>query len=171
MNQIKEEDYGLRLDLGCGENKQKGFIGMDKRALSNVDIVHDLQEFPYPVDDDSCFQVLMSHVYEHIEPKYRIDLINEIWRIMKPDGQLLLSAPYAGSIGANQDPTHYPCPNQATFQYFDPDYPLYYVYKPKPWKLVRNDYCLQANLEVILEPRKEKEEEKQTEGNELCQTQ
>jgi predicted SAM-dependent methyltransferase len=127
---------------------------MDLRALENVDIVHDIQKFPWPVPADSCFQVLLSHVYEHIEPKYRIRLIDEIWRITKKGGQLLLSAPYSMSMGAFQDPTHYPSPNEATFTYFDPDHPLYQVYKPQPWKLVRNNWQVNGNVEVIMEPRK-----------------
>jgi predicted SAM-dependent methyltransferase len=125
---------GAKLDVGCGENKQPGWIGMDKRKCKGVDIVHDIQVFPWPVPSNSCFQVLMSHVYEHIEPKYRLELMDELWRIIKKNGQLLLSAPYWRSMGANQDPTHYMCPNEVTFTYFDPDKPLYGIYKPKPWK-------------------------------------
>lgn len=129
---------------------------MDKRKLKGVDIVHDVQKFPYPIPDNSCFQVLMSHLYEHIEPKYRIQVIDELWRIIKPGGQLLIAAPYDQSIGATQDPTHYTCPNEATFSYFDPKYPLYQVYKPKPWTLVRNYYQTTGNINVILEPIKGK---------------
>jgi predicted SAM-dependent methyltransferase len=142
---------GIRLDIGCGENKQPNFIGMDIRSIKGVDIIHDAQDFPYPIPNDCCLQVLLSHLWEHIEPKNRIKLMDEIWRIMKPDGQLLISVPYYLSFGAYQDPTHYPCPNEATFTYFDPKYPLYQIYKPKPWKLVRNDYSMNGNLEVIME--------------------
>ena len=145
---------GIRLDVGCGENKQRGWVGMDCRPLPGIDIVHDVQVFPWPIPDESCFQVLLSHLWEHVEPKYRICLMDELWRIMKKEGQLLISSPYATSIGAFQDPTHYGCPNEATFTYFDPDFPLYNVYKPKPWKLVRNSYVLAGNIEIILESRK-----------------
>ncbi len=147
---------GAFLDIGCGDNKQKNFIGMDKRKLEGVDIVHDAQKIPYPVPTDSCFQVLMSHLWEHIEPKYRIDVIDELWRIIRPGGQLLLAAPYDLSMGATQDPTHYTAPNEATFTYFDPKYPLYQVYKPKPWTLVRNVFQHGGNMNVILEPIKTK---------------
>jgi hypothetical protein len=150
-----KEHSGAKLDVGCGENKQPGWIGMDKRRVKGVDIVHDVQNFPWPVPDDSCFQVLLSHLWEHIEPKYRVDLMNELWRIVQNNGQLLLSAPYCMSMGAAQDPTHYPCPNEATFTYFDPDHPLYSIYKPKPWKLTRNSWNANGNIEVILEPRKQ----------------
>ena len=146
---------GICLDIGCGENKQRGWVGMDIRRLDGIDIVHDVQKFPWPIPSNCCFQILLSHLWEHIEPKYRIRLMDELWRIIKKDGQLLISAPYATSTGAFQDPTHYTCPNEATFTYFDPDFPLYNVYKPKAWKLVRNNFQLNGNMEVILEPKKQ----------------
>jgi predicted SAM-dependent methyltransferase len=148
---IFKSKTGIHLDIGCGENKQPNFIGMDIRSVKGVDIVHDAQDFPYPIPDSCCLQVLLSHLWEHIEPKNRIKLMDEIWRVMKPDGQLLISVPYYLSFGAYQDPTHYPCPNEATFTYFDPKYPLYQIYKPKPWKLLRNDYTMNGNMEVIME--------------------
>jgi SAM-dependent methyltransferase len=149
-------NQGIRLDIGCGGAKQNHWVGMDIRELKGVDIVHNVQDFPYPIPDDSCFQILLSHLWEHIEPKYRIQMMNELWRIMKPDGQLLISVPYYLSFGATQDPTHYTCPNEATMTYFDPNCGLYNIYKPKPWKIIRNDYQINGNLEVILEAQKSK---------------
>jgi SAM-dependent methyltransferase len=152
---ILASKMGIRLDLGCGENKQANWVGMDIRELEGIDIVHDVQDIPYPIPDSCCLQVLMSHLWEHIEPKYRIKVMDEIWRIMKPGGQLLISVPYYLSFGAYQDPTHYPCPNEATATYFDPKFPLYQVYKPKPWKIIRNDYTANGNMEIIVEAIKE----------------
>jgi hypothetical protein len=146
---------GTRLDLGCSDHKQPGWIGLDIRRVKGVDIVHDVQKFPWPVPTNSCFQVLMSHLWEHIEPKYRMRLMEELHRIIRPQGQLFISAPYATSFGANIDPTHYPCPNEGTFTYFDPDHAMYQVYKPSPWKLTRNNYQVTGNIEAVLEPRKD----------------
>ena len=134
---LPDSKKGWKLDIGCSDHKQPNFVGMDIRKVEGVDIVWDVTKFPYPIPSNSCLLILMSHLWEHIEPKYRVDVMNELWRIMKPDGQLLLSAPYANSFGASQDPTHYPCPNEATFTYFDKGYPLYNVYKPKCWKIIR----------------------------------
>lgn len=150
-----ETAKGIQLDIGCGEKKQKGWVGIDARPCEGVDIVHDLQVFPWPLPDSVALRALCSHLWEHIEPKYRIRFMDEIWRVMKPEGQLLLSAPYWTSFGAFQDPTHYPCPNEATFTYFDSSQPLYEIYKPKPWKIIVNNYQYNGNLEVVLEARKD----------------
>jgi hypothetical protein len=145
---------GIKLDVGCGESTQKGWVRMDRRRLPGIDIVHDVQRFPWPLPAGCCSQILLSHLWEHIEPKHRMRLMDELWRICRADGQLWLVSPYAGSMGANQDPTHYSCPNAATFTYFDPKHSLYQVYKPKPWRLVNNAYLMQGNLEVVMEPVK-----------------
>ena len=56
----------IRLDLGCGANKQPGFVGMDIRALPGVDIVHDVEDIPWPLPDGCCMAIMASHLVEHI---------------------------------------------------------------------------------------------------------
>jgi SAM-dependent methyltransferase len=82
-----------------------------------------------------------------------LDFMNEVWRVMKPGGTFAIAVPYAGSRGFWQDPTHINGCNEVTWQYFDPDYPLYTIYKPKPWKIRKGFpvYQVQGNMEVILE--------------------
>lgn len=146
---------GILLDIGCGGNKQPRFVGMDKRKLPGVDIVHDLERFPYPLENESCLTIVGSHIVEHLKPWLMLEFMDELWRIMKRDGQLALSMPYGVSRGYVQDPTHCnPC-NEATWQYFDPDYPLYSIYQPKPWKIMPGFPVWQAvgNLEVVMEKR------------------
>ena len=154
-----ERAKGIKLDVGCGQFKQKGFVGLDQYKQAGVDIVHDIQQFPWPVPDNSCFQVLMSHIWEHIEPKYRFQVMDELWRIVRHDGQLLLSCPYSGSFLEAAHPAHYMCPNEAAFQFFDPDFMLWHscsYKKPLPWKIVRSVFSLNGCIEIILEPRKDK---------------
>lgn len=66
---LKEKNRGIKLDIGCGANKQgPDWVGMDLRPEPGVDIVHNLEQFPYPIPDDSCSLVTASHVLEHISP-------------------------------------------------------------------------------------------------------
>jgi SAM-dependent methyltransferase len=164
-----EKYKGIQLDIGCGSNKQPGFVGMDKREIPEVvDIVHDLEEVPYPLEDESCITIVGSHVWEHLKPWLTIDIMNELWRIMKPGGRLALSMPYGWSYGFVQDPTHCNPSNVATWQYFDPRYPLWIIYQPKPWKIVKGFPVWQetGNMEVVLEkllkPEDAREEDTKT---------
>jgi len=143
---------GIMLDLGCGANKQQNFVGIDKRALPEVDIVHDLEEFPYPLDDESVLTIVASHIIEHIKPWKFISLMDELWRILIPNGQLAIGMPYGVSFGYVQDPTHCnPC-NEATWRYFDHRADLYRIYKPKPWEIEKGFPAWQANgnMEVLM---------------------
>lgn len=150
---ISRHSLGIKLDVGCGSNKQAGYVGLDKRKLDGVDIAHDAEVFPYPLPDGCCSTILMSHLIEHIKPWLTVDLLNEMWRLLKPNGQLLISTPYAGSFGYWQDPTHCNGCNEATWTYFDPDYFLHCIYRPKPWKIERNAWWETGNMEVILAKR------------------
>ncbi len=154
LRKLFASKLGIDLDVGCGEAKQKNFVGMDIRKVPGVDILHDACKFPWPIPSSCCNKILLSHMWEHIKPWLSIKFMDELWRVMKEDGQLLISTPYATSFGYYQDPTHCNPSNEATWTYFDPAYFLYTIYKPKPWKIVRNVYQMNHNMEVILEKRK-----------------
>lgn len=151
LNSLK----GISLDIGCGGNKQPGFVGLDIRPLPGVDIVHDMEQIPYPIPDEICNVILASHVVEHINPARFgfVNVMNEWHRLLKPHGRLLISLPYGFSYGYVQDPTHCnPC-NEATWAYFDPTHPsgLYGIYTPKPWKIIVSSLHTNGNMEVVLE--------------------
>jgi SAM-dependent methyltransferase len=145
---------GVKLDLGCGSNKQPGFVGLDRFRSPGVDIVHDLQRFPWPVPSNSCSTVLLSGVWGFIEPKYSDRFMDELWRICRHDGQALISSPYAGTFLAQSVPGHYSCPTELTFGFYCPDWTSYNG-RSRPWKIVRNDPNKVGNIEVILEPYKD----------------
>ena len=152
IKKVIEKNSGICLDIGAGENRQAGFVTLDRRPLPNIDIVHDLESFPYPLPNECCLTIIGSHIIEHLSPKVTIDFFNELWRIIKPNGQLALSTPYAGSPGFWQDPTHCNGFSEVTFLYFDPKSPLYGIYKPKPWKIDKGFPVWQntGNLEVMM---------------------
>lgn len=157
IEKLLKSKSGIVLDLGCGANKRSPrFVGIDKRDLPGVDIIHDLEVFPWPLPDECCISVVASHLVEHIKPWLTIDFFNEVWRITKEGGKLAISTPLAGSTGYYQDPSHCSPYVPATFQYFDPDYPLYQIYSPSPWKIEVGFPVWQGNgnLEVILVKRK-----------------
>lgn len=153
---------GIQLDIGCGANKQPGWVGMDVRALPGVDIVHDLNVHPWPLPDECVLRAIASHLVEHIPPVVVIDgrtrflfveFMDEVWRILKVGGQFAISAPHGSSQGFLQDPTHCNALNEATWAYFSPGHPsgLYRIYEPKPWRIQHLSWNPAANLEVLLE--------------------
>jgi predicted SAM-dependent methyltransferase len=146
----KKPKLKFNLDIGCGENCQKGFVGLDKRNLPGVEIVHDIEVFPWPIETESVDVAMMSHLVEHIKPWLTIDVMDECWRILKDGAMLFVSTPYAGTFRYFQDPTHCNPWNEATTEYFVKGTPLYDVYKPKPWKLEKRVWHIHGDLEFVL---------------------
>ncbi len=92
------------LDLGCGDKKAKGAIGVDRVNLPGVDLVHDLEVFPYPFEGNSFDRIILKHVVEHIGDV--IGLMEEIHRIANPRALVEIVTPHFTSLNSYNDPTH-----------------------------------------------------------------
>lgn len=68
FNKLLEKYPIPKLDIGCGQNKNKDFIGMDYVDYPGVDIVHDVEVFPWPIPDNTFQLAVSSHVLEHLNP-------------------------------------------------------------------------------------------------------
>jgi predicted O-methyltransferase YrrM len=141
---------GILLDVGCQDRKQANFVGIDWKQRPGVDIVHDLESFPYPIESESCHTIKCVHVVEHILPRKVFDFMNELWRMLMPNGQLMISTPYANSPGFFTDPTHVSHFTEVSWQLFDPQFPLYTRHEPKPWKIEHSSWKPDGNIEAIL---------------------
>jgi SAM-dependent methyltransferase len=164
MKEILAKKKYSYVDIGCGGNKQGGvdgdWFGIDYRKMPGVDLVQDLEVFPWKVPSESFNTAVASHVIEHINPSHGIFIkfMNESWRILKPGGEFILGAPYATSTGMFRDPTHVNFINEETWSYFDPEDQfyrggLYHIYSPLPWRIKINTWHVDGNIEVVLVKR------------------
>ena len=98
----------MKLNLGCGHNKQPGFVNVDAAAACQPDEVVDLEAFPWPWPDDSAELVLFHHSLEHLggDPKVFLRLMQELYRVCAPDARVLIHAPHPRSDNYIGDPTH-----------------------------------------------------------------
>lgn len=113
----KEEAKPVKINIACGQNKQEGYIGIDKVKTECTDIVHNLDEFPWPFPDNYADEVMCSHYVEHVRDL--ISFMDEIWRITKVGGKVTIIAPYYSSMRATQDPTHVRSICEASFLYYN----------------------------------------------------
>jgi SAM-dependent methyltransferase len=95
---------GRVLDVGCGSAKAPGAVGLDISPDTEADIVHDLNVFPYPIEDSSFDHVLMQDVLEHVDHPVRV--LEELHRVLRSGGRLQLRTPHFSSLLAYSDPTH-----------------------------------------------------------------
>lgn len=110
----------FRLDIACGQNKTEGFFGVDVARSEGVDLVYDLEKFPWPFPDNSVDEVICSHYIEHT--KDLISFMNELYRILKSGARATINAPYYNSMRAWQDPTHTRAISEATFLYYNKEW-------------------------------------------------
>lgn len=96
------------LDLGCGKNKIKRkdaiVIGIDIEPESGVDVVHNLNKFPYPFKDNEFDEIVCFDILEHLKDVPSV--MKEIHRIGKKGALLKIQAPHFSSPYASMDPTH-----------------------------------------------------------------
>jgi SAM-dependent methyltransferase len=101
----QSDEAGPRvLDIGCGTNKIPGAIGMDVNPRSAADVIHDLDNLPYPFSDNQFDEVIGRHVIEHVRDPMAV--VTELHRITRPGGLVKLIAPHWTNPDFATDLTH-----------------------------------------------------------------
>jgi SAM-dependent methyltransferase len=121
------------LDLGCGPNPKNYFnaeilYGIDIRNDIELNIIKaDLVLEPIPFEE-SFFDYVTAHDFiEHIpriiyttQRSYPfVNLMSEIWRVLKVNGKFLSFTPAYPNPAAFTDPTHVNIITEQTYNYFD----------------------------------------------------
>ena len=109
----------LKLNLGCGKKNTPDYWGIDIQDLPGVDEVYNV-ETGIPKNDETFDEVLAHDFLEHTHAEKNIFVMEEIYRVLKPGGELVAVVPStdAGGHGAFQDPTHISFWNETKFRYF-----------------------------------------------------
>lgn len=119
----------ILLDLGCGRNKQKAQAwGVDLQRFSATTSVQAHIERGLPFADAAVDQIYTVHFLEHVRDL--VGVMNEIHRVLKPDGVLHVMVPHWQCINAVADPTHVRFFHAQTFKYFCSEQPGVRPYRP-----------------------------------------
>lgn len=73
----------MKINIGCGHNKRKGFVGIDMYKTSATDMVVELLQFPWPLESDSVEEVYCEHFFERVPKELRGKFMDELHRVMK----------------------------------------------------------------------------------------
>jgi ubiquinone/menaquinone biosynthesis C-methylase UbiE len=108
---------------------------------NNKKQIIELNEFdinqPIPLKDDSCEELSSTHVIQRVDDLFKY--FEDVYRVLKKDGVIHLSAPYYTSVRASQDPMHKRSISEATF-----------VYLSKKWREVNKiPYDVKCDLEIV----------------------
>lgn len=111
----------MELLMGCGHRRDKiaGVNGnhewdqlttLDHNPLCKPDILHDLNESPYPFGDNTFDEIHAYEVLEHLgrqgDARYFFNQWDEIHRILIPGGYFFGTVPKSGSVWVWGDPSH-----------------------------------------------------------------
>ena len=125
INIIPNNEY-YRLELGCGNKKHWRHdcnLRLDKIDFGQ-DIVWDLLN-GIPLPDNFCSYIYTSHTFEHLPQDRIVDVMNECWRVLMPEGELWVVVPHMDQPRA-YIPVHITRFNTLSFDFFtkeaNPDY-------------------------------------------------
>jgi SAM-dependent methyltransferase len=104
------------IDLGCGQRKKEGRIGIDAVDLPDVDIVADLEKGLPFLPNNSVDQIYCRSFLEHV--KNFENLMAEIVRVLKKDGTAHIFVPHFSNPHYYSDFTHTRFFGLYTFYYF-----------------------------------------------------
>lgn len=128
----------MKLNIACGQGLQAGWTGFDIVGKEKVAvpegaeyIQHNVLTFPWPIASGSVDEAECSHFVEHIPHQvhwfgYPLEkdglfmFMEEVYRVLRPEGTITITCPYYLSQRAVQDPTHCRGISENTFMYFDP---------------------------------------------------
>lgn len=110
-----------KLNLGAGTDIQKGeeWVNLDIVALDGIDVVHDLNQYPWPFDYSNFNEVRAIDVLEHLDDPVRF--ITECWNVLQPGGVLFIQTPRYDAEFLWIDPTHKRGFHEQSMDFFDPD--------------------------------------------------
>lgn len=115
---MRTKHVGIKLNIGCGEQKEAGWIGLD-RADYGQKIIRDLER-GLPFCDNSVDEIKADSILEHIE--FNDDFVfimNECYRVLKPDGVMYIRVPHWRGHSRHKDPTHCRDFDEKTFSYLE----------------------------------------------------
>ena len=88
----------VKLDIGCGTNPQKDFIGIDVKDCGQEVLWDIRQGIPFP--DNSVSEIYTCHFLEHLAVDEDIEFLKEVFRTLKTGGIFRNYTPHANGICA-----------------------------------------------------------------------
>ncbi len=103
-----------------------------------VDVRHDLDNYPWPFEDNQFEEVYANSVIEHIEDL--LSCFGELHRILKPNGIFKGGVSWYNYGGAFGDPTHKQFFTKTTFDYLTGKSEYSYIETTGVWEIVKLEF-------------------------------
>jgi len=82
-----------KLEVGCGNFPQPGYIHLDVRKFDHIDVVCDFSKEKLPFPDNDLDEILSNHSIEHISWRLLPHVVGEWHRVLAPGGRVFFRTP------------------------------------------------------------------------------
>jgi hypothetical protein len=131
------------LNLGCGLKPIQGAVNLDCAQSTNPDVLHDLNEFPWPLCTGSFREIHAYDVIEHLGDV--VAVIEELHRVATPGGVVHITVPHYSCSNAFTDPTHRHYFSAASINYFTGD-SAFPFYSPVRFRLLTRQIVFRKSI-------------------------
>ncbi len=151
------------LEIGSGvqyykPKKNETVIHSDKLPLPHVEVIFDLNKFPYPFNNNTFNKVVANHILEHL--LYPMKTMEEVHRICRSNAIIEIEVPFFSSSVAHTCLDHRNFFGWTTFDDYDPEHidkwdnPLYILpaFKIIERKLIFGRHRSTKKVNFIINP-------------------
>lgn len=110
------------LNLGSGKKPRPGAVNVDVTGITQPELIHNLDETPWPLPDSHFTEVHAYDVIEHLKDLPRT--MEEIHRICAPGALVFITVPHFSSANSFTDPTHLHHLSARSMLYFTDEHEL-----------------------------------------------
>jgi SAM-dependent methyltransferase len=97
---------GLRVNLGCGVRRIEGWINVDHEPQTGPDMLFDIGQGSWPLEDNSVIEANASHVLEHLPTESFRRFFQELYRVSRDGAVLHIRVPSPTHEWFWTDPEH-----------------------------------------------------------------
>ena len=110
-----------KLNMGCGFKKLNDHWNVDTEAKCNPDQVIDLENTPWPYEDNFFEKITADNILEHLgqDPKVFTNVIKEMYRVSEDQAEWFINVPHHRCDLFWDDYTHVRPLTAKTFKMFD----------------------------------------------------
>jgi predicted SAM-dependent methyltransferase len=135
-----------KLNMGCGFNKLDGYWNVDVEKKCNPDEVINLEETPWPYDDNFFEQIYAYNILEHLgnTPQIFTNVMKEMYRVSQHGAIWNIQVPHHRCDLYWDDYTHVRVLTPKTFRMFDQQFNFQTIER----KLSESTFGLYHNIDI-----------------------
>ena len=117
----------MKLNIGCGNKKIEGYLGVDKFRCEAADYICDIENEKLPFEDNTITGIIIDNSIEHFYDIPKV--INELVRVSRKGTAIKIITPHFSSLKSWIDPTHVHHLSYFSFDHFERESVSHYVGK------------------------------------------